>query len=84
MLKDKTEDEKLHHEACLCVEAMIAGQPSLAHYRASPDKYVQRAHPERLNWGPWMSTDQLAMANLTANRMTRPGDWDYEGVALEV
>ncbi len=40
-------------------------------------KYATRAEPDKLNWGPWMNSQQLAAAGLKANRVPIPGDWDY-------
>lgn len=45
-------------------------------------KYAHRAHPDELNWGPWMNSEQLEQARLRANRVSIPGDWDYVGVAV--
>ena len=54
----------------------------LAHYYGNQDKYIPRACPELLNWGPWMNSTQLEQAELKANRVTIPGDWDYVGEAV--
>ena len=45
-------------------------------------KYATRTEPDKLNWGPWMNSEALERAGLRANRVSIPGDWDYEGVAL--
>ncbi len=58
------------------------GNIALAHYYTSPEAYVTRTNPDRLNWGPWMNSDALNEAGLKANRVPIPGDWDYEGVAV--
>ncbi len=50
---------------------------SLEHYKANPDKYAQRTHPDRLNWGVLMTASELNKAGLSANRVTIPGDFDY-------
>lgn len=42
-------------------------------------RYAHRTNPDLLNWGKWMTKDELAKAGLKANRVTIPGDWDYEG-----
>ncbi len=57
--------------------ALIDKQYGLADYHANPDNYAPRAEPDNLNWGPWMNTAQLETAGLRANRVTIPGDWDY-------
>ena len=46
-------------------------------YLSRPEAYAERAQPDLLNWGPWMSTAQLETAGLRANRVSIPGDWDY-------
>lgn len=56
---------------------------SYAHYMNNLSKYAIRREPELLNWGPWMNSQQLAMAGLKANRVAVPGDWDYKGVCYE-
>ncbi len=53
---------------------------SIEHYYEHPDLYITRAHPERLNWGEYMNYSQLQDAGLNANRVSIPGDWDYDGV----
>ncbi len=63
--------------------ALIDGRGGLSDYYANPDKYIPRSEPELLNWGPWMNMAQLEQAGLKANRVSIPGDWDYEGVAHE-
>ena len=55
---------------------------SLKHYQSYPEKYIPRREPDRLNWGPWMNSQQLKQAGLKANRVSIPGDWDYAGVAV--
>ncbi len=55
---------------------------SLKHYQAYPEKYIPRREPDKLNWGPWMNSQQLEQAGLKANRVSIPGDWDYAGVAV--
>ena len=56
--------------------------PTLADYN-DPDgrKYATRANPQLLNWGPTMRLGELKASGLVANRVTIPGDWDYEGQA---
>ena len=51
-------------------------------YQLNPSDYIPRREPDRLNWGPWMNSAQLEQAELKANRVTIPGDWDYVGVAV--
>lgn len=60
---------------------VLEGKPSIGHYHARPDLYIQRREPDRLNWGPWMNSDALNEAGLKANRVPIPGDWDYTGAA---
>ncbi len=79
----RTAGDAEHHDACLCVQAMVAGPGTLEHYLASPDKYIPRREPDKLNWGPWMDSHQLEQAGLKGNRVAIPGDWDYAGVAQE-
>ncbi len=57
-------------------------EAGFAHYRAHPDLYVERAFPDKLNWGPWLDVAGLEQAGLKANRVAIPGDWDYEGTAI--
>ena len=52
-----------------------AVEATLEHYQAHPKRYVQRREPERLNW-----TGYMTKAELVANRVPIPGDWDYEGI----
>ena len=67
----------------------IAGQPcviavtterivSLEDYLANPADYIKRANPEKLNWGVPLSEHELSLSEFTCNRVTIPGDWDYE------
>ena len=58
-------------------ERDVTRNACLFDYEANRQDYATRAEPERLNWGPWMSADELARAGLSANRVTIPGDWDY-------
>ena len=58
----------------------LARAASLEDYQAYGSDYAQRADAESLNWGEYMSKDQLKTAGLRGNRVTLPGDWDYEGV----
>ena len=58
--------------------------PSIDDYREHPHDYVQRREPDQLNWGEWMDSHQLEQAGLKANRVSIPGDWDYDGVVHEV
>ena len=53
------------------------GKASLEHYHAQPDLYIPRSEPDKLNWGPWMNSDELSRAGLKANRVSIPGDWDH-------
>ena len=56
---------------------------SLEDYNDNNDrKYITRANPDKLNWGPWMTTEELVAAGFRANRVSIPGDWDYVGVAV--
>ncbi len=57
---------------------------SLQHYYQYPDKYCPRQEPEKMNWGPWMTTEQLKQAGLRANRTPLPGDWDWEGNVKDI
>ncbi len=59
-------------------KANVSGT-SLEHYHENPDMYAERSKPDKLNWGPHMSMSELDSAGLVANRVTIPGDWDYEG-----
>lgn len=52
---------------------------SLEDYNAHPDDYAFRACAELLNWGSWMSADELKFSSFSANRQVVPGDWDYNG-----
>ncbi len=56
----------------------------LQFYYNHPDKYVQRREPEKLNWGPWLNPANLRSLGFKANRVSIPGDWDYEGVCEKV
>jgi len=58
-----------------------AKDATLEDYQTHPERYVQRVHPERLNWTGYMTRAELEQAGLKANRVPIPGDWDYEGVA---
>lgn len=54
-------------------------------YLANPDDYAKRNHADWLNWGEWLSADALAKASMVVghtvnNRVTLPGDWDYQEV----
>ncbi len=49
----------------------------LEFYYANPDRYATRTNPDKLNWGPLMTMDQLEQAGLKANRVSIPGDWDF-------
>lgn len=52
---------------------------SLEDYNAHPDDYAFRACAELLNWGSWMSADELKFSSFSVNRQIVPGDWDYVG-----
>ena len=56
------------------------GPASLADYN-DPDgrKYATRTSPDSLNWGGPLSWNELQKRKLVANRVTIPGDWDYDG-----
>ncbi len=54
--------------------------PCRLDYHLNQQDYASRAIPDRLNWGPWMNSTQLEQAGLKANRVSIPGDWDYEAV----
>lgn len=60
---------------------VIHDGPSITHYNSNPAKYAPRTNPNKLNWGKWMSGEQLAHFELVANRVPIPGDWDYTGEA---
>ncbi len=51
---------------------------SLDHYNDNPALYVRRLEPDKLNWGKWMDSTQLELNKLKANRVSIPGDWDYQ------
>lgn len=57
---------------------------TLEHYYSNPEIYATRTNPEKLNWGEPMSWEDMALAKLVGNRVGIPGDWDYEGVCVEV
>lgn len=88
----KPEQVKVEHETrtefttaekyeVLCIQNR---EVSLEHYQENPDMYATRANPEKLNWGAYMTTDQLVGAGLYANRVPIPDDWDYAGVCQKV
>lgn len=52
-------------------------------YWENPNDYVSRQEPDKLNWGAWMSSQQLSAAGLKGNRVTLPGDWDYDGICFQ-
>ena len=54
---------------------------SLMDYHANPTDYIPRLEPDKLNWGQWMTVSELERDGLKANRVTMPGDWDYEQAA---
>ncbi len=54
-------------------------EASFKHYTVWPSMYVDRLEPERLNWGRWMNSKELKNAGLKANRVSLPGDRDYDG-----
>lgn len=66
-------------EQCIDTDNLSA---SLEHYLTCPDQYATRTMPDKINWGPWMNSQQLERAGLKANRVPIPGDWDYEGEAV--
>ncbi len=68
------------HIECVPVGDGVMVQVGLDDYRTNPARYASRAHPELLNWGKWMNSQQLEQAGLKANRVSIPGDWDYVGV----
>jgi len=37
---------------------------------------ARRKEPSKLNWGPWMNSDELKANKFKANRVSIPGDWD--------
>lgn len=51
---------------------------SLEDYNAHPDDYSFRACAELLNWGTWMSTEELKFSEFSTNRQIVPGDWDFK------
>ena len=75
-----TEVGQITAEELVQIEA-VAMPGTLGDYYARPSQYAQRTNPDKLNWGPYMTTEQLADAGLKANRVSIPGDWDYEKVA---
>lgn len=52
--------------------------------RVTPDSnvthYATRTNPDTLNYGEPMTAYQLKQAELKANRVPIPGDYDYKGV----
>ena len=48
------------------------------HYYAHPELYVPRREPERMNWDKHMTMAELEQAGLKCNRVSIPGDFDYE------
>jgi hypothetical protein len=42
--------------------------------------YATRTNPDNLNYGDYMTSEQLADTGLKANRVPTPGDSDYNGV----
>ena len=76
-------------EECVTCENMVDengaaacdGQAILQHSKCNPDKYATRTNPEKLNWGPILGAVDLKIRGFVANRVSIPGDWDYEGVA---
>ena len=52
---------------------------SLEHYWSHPDLYATRTDAESLNWGKYMNSQELKDNGFRANRVSLPGDWDYEG-----
>lgn len=51
---------------------------SIEDYHANREDYAERACAELLNWGPLMDEGELKEARLSGNRVTLPGDWDYD------
>ncbi len=47
-------------------------------YKSHPQDYAQRTNPEKLNWGPYMKYHDLQDAGFSANRVSIPGDWDFD------
>lgn len=81
--RNKRKTEQVAGVPAGMAEAVIKARTvSLEHYHAHPELYVPRLEPDKLNWGPWMDSDQLAAAGLKANRVSIPGDWDYTGAAV--
>ena len=78
-------DEQETGESTIIEQAVIeyVRTAGLQDYYDNPDNYYPRREPERLNWGAWLNMDQLKQADLRANRVPIPGDWDYEGVMTE-
>lgn len=64
------------------IEPALPEPGSLQHYLDNPAMYYPRQHPELLNWGKWMDSEELLHAKLKANRIVEPGDWDYIGKGL--
>ncbi len=44
----------------------------------------RRTNPDSLNYGAYLTADQLHDAGLKANRVPIPGDSDYKGVCVKV
>lgn len=43
----------------------------------SPKRYRRRFEPQRLNWGEFLTKEQLKQAGLRANREPIPSDYDF-------
>jgi len=46
-------------------------------YLANPEDYVERDDYDKLNFGTYLNRKELVDNNYIANRVPRPGDWDY-------
>ena len=73
------------HRTAENIHSVMEQQARTASYQDTidnPNDYAARAlSMDDLNWGPYMTAEQLEQAGLRGNRVTIPGDWDYVGVA---
>ena len=53
-------------------------------YLDHPEDYAKRTDASVLNWGDGLTAKQLGTSPFKANRVTLPGDWDYEGCCVQV
>ena len=81
------------HICKVTVEPVIskeAIEPNAGYWQALGDdkNYATRTSPELLNWGPWMTSDELLeykhrhSLKSYHNRVPIPGDHDYSGCGV--